>query len=261
MKLPAVALALAFAGGILLGLVIGPRFAAPTKPFLFCSLALSLAVFLLSLATILTKRLPFAAALCLLTWMMLGFMALSISTRPLPARHILTRIDSGQVELTTPLRWYGRLRDEPAKLPWGWAFDMGLDAVDFEGQTLPLAGGMRVGFTPSENDPDLPGIHAGDRISVLAQARLPLRFSDPGAFDRREFLAKQNIHLLATLRATSLLEKQGSHRWQRGNPFRALPWTAADPVDASYFPHPLKPPASCARCFWAIARFWTEPNR
>jgi hypothetical protein len=36
---------------------------------------------------------------------------------------------------------------------------------------------------------------------------LPLVFRDAGAFDRREYLAGQNIHLLATLRASSLLER------------------------------------------------------
>jgi len=36
---------------------------------------------------------------------------------------------------------------------------------------------------------------------------LPLHYRDPGAFDRRAFLARQDIHLLATLRASVLLEK------------------------------------------------------
>jgi hypothetical protein len=47
----------------------------------------------------------------------------------------------------------------------------------------------------------LPELHAGDEISVLTEARLPLVYKDASAFDRRELLARQNIHVLATLRA------------------------------------------------------------
>jgi competence protein ComEC len=66
---------------------------------------------------------------------------------------------------------------------------------------------MRVGFTPKEGEAALPEVHAGDEVSVLALAKLPLVFRDAGAFDRREYLTQQNIHLLATLRAGSLLER------------------------------------------------------
>jgi hypothetical protein len=51
-------------------------------------------------------------------------------------------------------------------------------------------------------------VHVGDEISILMEGRLPPVNKDPGPFDRREFHARQNIHLLATLRATSLLEKR-----------------------------------------------------
>lgn len=44
-------------------------------------------------------------------------------------------------------------------------------------------------------------------MSVFAQARRPQVFRDEGAFDRRAYLAQQNVHLLATLRSSSLLER------------------------------------------------------
>ena len=52
---------------------------------------------------------------------------------------------------------------------------------------------MRMGFTPPEEDPALPEVDAGDRISAFTQARLPLMYRDAGAFDRRAFLAGQSI--------------------------------------------------------------------
>ena len=74
---------------------------------------------------------------------------------------------------------------------------------------IPVSGGMRIGFTSKEGEV-LPEVHAGDEVSVMTQARLPLVFRDAGAFDRRGYLAQQNIHLLATLRTSSLLERISS---------------------------------------------------
>jgi len=89
---------------------------------------------------------------------------------------------------------------------------------------VPVSGGMRIGLTPKEGDV-LPEVHAGDEVSVMAQAQRPVVFRDEGAFDRREYLARQNIHLLATLRASSLLERISSPAATMGTRlarFRAL---------------------------------------
>jgi competence protein ComEC len=88
--------------------------------------------------------------------------------------------------------------------------DIDLLGVDIDDQLLPLSGGMRLGFTPSDSDPALPEVHAGDEVTVLTLARLPLSYKDDGAFNRREFLAQQQIDLLATLRASSLLHRIAS---------------------------------------------------
>src|SRR5258705_4375587 len=84
---------------------------------------------------------------------------------------------------------------------------MELYGVETAEGMIPVSGGMRVGFTPKEGEAALPEVHAGDEVSVRALAKLPLVFRDAGAFDRREYLTEQNIHLLATLRASSLLER------------------------------------------------------
>ena len=44
-------------------------------------------------------------------------------------------------------------------------------------------------------------------MSVLTEARLPQVFKDEGAFDRRAYLAQQNIDLVATLRAPELIQR------------------------------------------------------
>jgi competence protein ComEC len=79
--------------------------------------------------------------------------------------------------------------------------ELELSRVETAAGVLPLVGGMRLSFAPKENDPVLPEMHAGDEVSVLVRARRPLVFRDEGAFDRREYLAQQDIHLVATLLA------------------------------------------------------------
>src|SRR5208337_3096845 len=189
MRIPALALAVAFSGGILLG-----RQLQVTPDVL--RLSLTGVIFLLICAALFVwcDSLRAAAIFSLLT------------SGPLPAEHVLSRIAAGQIELKTPLRWYGRLRSEPSRLPWGFELELELAGVETAQGTIPVVGGMRVSFTPKDSDPSLPEVHAGDEVSVLTQARLPQVFRDAGAFDRRAYLAQQNIHLLATLRASSLLE-------------------------------------------------------
>ncbi len=89
--------------------------------------------------------------------------------------------------------------------------EISLTGADMAERYLPVSGGLRLGFTPREDDPRLPERHAGDEIIVLAEARLPKGYKDAGAFDRREFVARQNIHVLATLGATTLLKKPAQH--------------------------------------------------
>jgi hypothetical protein len=54
-----------------------------------------------------------SALLSLLCWASIGFAAIELASRPLPPQHILNRLAAGQVELKTPLRWYGQLRSDP----------------------------------------------------------------------------------------------------------------------------------------------------
>jgi competence protein ComEC len=201
-RIPAVAIAAAFAGGILLGRGLQLSQGVFVVSFL--------SIFFLLVAGLLfawRDKLWVAASFSLAGWVCLGAIGMVVASRPLPAEHVLSRIAAGQIKLKTPLRWFGHLRNEPARLPWGVGLEMELSDVETAKGMIPVSGGMRIGFTPKEGDAALPEVHAGDEVSVMAQVRLPLVFRDAGAFDRRGYLAQQNIHLLTTLRASSLLER------------------------------------------------------
>jgi competence protein ComEC len=210
LKLPAVALAAAFAGGILLGLQPALAVHATSKHFL----ALILVFLLLCLlaAALLTRREKLwpAATLSLAAWILLGVFAACLAEQPLPREHVLVRMAAGQISSKVPLRYVGRMRSEVAHMPWGYGLELDLSRVETADGVLPLVGGMRVGFTPKEGEAGLPELHAGDEVAVLTVARLPVVYKDAGAFDRRGFLARQEIHVQATLRASTLLEKLGT---------------------------------------------------
>ena len=207
MKLPAVAITAAFACGVGVGLC-PPMVRLATSHFWLAAGFLA-AAFLIVAGILLLNRARFgvAAVVSGVTWIVLGVLGAWIAERPLPAAHIINLIESGGIDLRTPLRWRGTLRDEPAKLPWGFKLEIQLADVEYENNYLATLGGLRLSFSPRPGDSPLPGLHAGDEVTVLTQAKRPQVFRDEGAFDRRAYLATQGIDLVATLRSSELIDR------------------------------------------------------
>jgi len=82
-----------------------------------------------------------AAAVSGIGWIMLGVLGAWISAQPLPSNHIVRLIESGRIDLHTPLRWHGTLRDEPTRLPWSYGLEVELAGVDYENSRLAAHGG------------------------------------------------------------------------------------------------------------------------
>jgi competence protein ComEC len=206
-KLPAVAITAAFACGVALGLCpplaqLATSHFWPTAGFIAAAFLFIAGILLLSRA-----RLSEAAVVSGVGWILLGLLGAWISAQPLPDNHIVRLIESGRIDLHTPLPWRGTLRDEPAKLPWGYGVEIDLASVDYENSRLAAHGGLRLSFSPRPDDSPLPALHAGDEVDVLAQAKRPQVFRDEGAFDRRAYLATQGIDLVATLRSPELIQR------------------------------------------------------
>jgi competence protein ComEC len=206
-KLPAVAIAATFAGGIALGLYSpAPQNASL---HLFLVTCFSAVCFLLFAGILLASlhRFVLAAMASVLCWILLGILGACIEIQPRASDHIIALVDAVRIDLKTPLRWHGKLRDELARLPWGSACEVELSGVEYQGKLLAARGGLRVSFTPRSSEQTLPDFHTGDELTVLAQAKRPQLYRDDGAFNRREYLAQQNIDLVATLRAPELIER------------------------------------------------------
>ncbi len=170
---------------------------------------LSRCVFLVLAGIVLLNRARLVAAAVVsgVSWILFGTLGAWISEQPFPASHVTCLIENGRIDLHTPLRWRGTLRDEPAKLPWGSGLEIELAGVDYENSQLEARGGLRVTFSPRGDDLPLPALHAGDEVSVIAQGKRPQVFRDEGAFDRRAYLATQGVDLVATLRSSALIER------------------------------------------------------
>jgi competence protein ComEC len=212
MKLPGVAIAVLFLTGIALGLQPALARHATSHGFILGGFLAAALLFCAGLILANTGRMPIAACAAAFCWLTLGLLSSFIAQQPLPENHVLSLVATKRLELSTPLRWHGHLRDEPARLPWGYGYDVELSTVEFGDNLVPAGGGLRIDYAPKPNDASLPEIHAGDEIAVLTQAKLPRMYRDDGAFDRRAYLAQQNIHLLATLRAPELLERVATAR-------------------------------------------------
>ena len=210
MRLPAVAIAAAFACGIALGLHPGVVRNASSRFFLSYLSIFIVVLILTGIALVRIERLYVATSASLLSWVLLGLLGACVAEQPRDADHVISMMEQGRLPMKTPLRWHGRLRDEPTRLPWGYGYELEISGVEFEEALHPARGGLRLSYATHPEGARLPELYAGDEVAVLTEAKQPQVFRDEGAFDRRAYLAQQNIDLVATLRAPELVERLSS---------------------------------------------------
>ena len=199
MKLPALWIVAAFAAGI----------GISNRWHLSLWLSVAAAVAAISLSGILAWRNRVAAAwaLALFAWAATGAVAVGVERAAVLSNHVSTLIAAGRLDTVDPLRWRGRLRDDPMSLPWGHRYQIDLEEVQPSGASLPVSGGLRVNLYGETNFASAPhDLRAGDRVEALLRAQPPRNFLDPGAFDLRGYLARQEIDLTGSLRSGELLQ-------------------------------------------------------
>jgi len=209
MRLPALWPAIALACGILM------ECAAPLAPMASAALVIDA---LLGGLLLLRRGAPRAAwAAGLAAWMMLGALAGELQRRDVPADNAATLISAGRLDAHQALRWRGRLRQGPSRIPAGIRYDLDLDEVDTAGRAVRVSGGLRATLEkfPSSSWVEPPPVEPGDRVELLVRAHVPRNYLNPGAFDERASLERQGIHLLGSLRDGSLLTRVASPppRW------------------------------------------------
>jgi competence protein ComEC len=199
MKLPAVWIFAAFASGI------GIAMRSPTSPGLWAAIA----TFAILSSGVLVWRnyLSSAWIFALAGWLALGGLACGVERSTVPKNHITRLAAENRIDLSVPLRWRGRLREDPMALPWGHRYEIDLEQVETQGRIIPVSGGLRLNFYSGTRAADPPSdLRAGYRVEALAKAKPPRNFLDPGAIDIREILARQHVDLLGNLRSGELLQ-------------------------------------------------------
>ena len=197
MKLPSLFPVTLFAGGILLSIEL-KNIALPSPRFcIFTAFALLLIGHIVLRQKWIIAAVVFAAG----AWLSLGLAASNLERASEAPNLARTLIESGKLDADTALRWRGRLRGDPLQLPWGMRYEIDLDHVETSAGVTPVAGGLRLTYY-KEGAPtaDPPAARAGDRVEVLARARPVRNYGDPGSFDFRGYLARQNIQLQGALR-------------------------------------------------------------
>ena len=209
MKLPILAISVAFAGGILLASSSPGLSHVPARVFLAAA-----ALLLIAGCGLLRWRRLFAAWLLgVLAWTSLGAAAVRLEVASIPHNLASALIASGRIDSSVALRWRGTLREDPLPLPWGRRYLIDLDEVELPSGPVSVTGGLRLTLYLNAGEPLPPlAARAGDLVEVLTKARVPRNFANPGEFDLRAFLARQNIDVQGTLRNDALLTVLGSPR-------------------------------------------------
>ncbi|HKF53719.1 MAG TPA: ComEC/Rec2 family competence protein [Candidatus Acidoferrales bacterium] len=199
MKLPALWLALAFAAGIAFSATIG----AGLSFWLVTCFATIVAG---ACAALFANRPIIAGCLALVAWFTLGGTAAQIERHNVAQNDVSTLIARGALDTSEPLRWHGRLREDPESTPLGWRYTLDLESVEETGHSVPVRGGLRLTYYRGTDNEDPPSVRAGDIVEALCRARIPRNYLDPGAFDERGYLARNGIELVGSLRSAALLQ-------------------------------------------------------
>jgi hypothetical protein len=164
MKIPAVWMASAFAAGV----ALAGHCHLPLRIWIAATAIAIAAGVILALHH---HTIP-GATFALLAWFALGGTALSIERAALPANHISRLIAGGQLDTNEPLRWRGRLRENPIAFPWGTRYEIDLEEVEASGTSLPVRGGLRANLYNGPRTTAAPDdLRAGDRVEALLRAR------------------------------------------------------------------------------------------
>jgi competence protein ComEC len=195
MKIPGLYVLSAFC----IGIIIAALHPASGRAAVLCAAA----VFLIALLFWRTHYEMTSFILVLAGWIALGFLALIVQQHNRPSNLASHFIEIKTIDSNFPMRWRGVLRENPEMLPWGTRFDVDLESVQVSGEQMTVSGGLRATYF-GEDVARAATLRAGDTIELIAQAHLPRNFKDPGAFDTRAELARQNIQLTASLRSLEL---------------------------------------------------------
>ena len=213
MRFPVFWLAVAYASGLALYADVE---ASPRGLVALATLAL-----LGGTAALRRRWLRLTLALALAGFFLAGGATIRFEEAAVPPTRVDRLVAAGQLDLSEAVRVTGWLRRAPQNKPFATNYELELETLESGGRAREATGGVRLSYflAPDELAPPMPDLHYGDRIEVLARLHEPVNHQNPGSFDWRAYLARQEIFLEGSLRSPLLLTKLPG---QRGH--RALGW-------------------------------------
>jgi competence protein ComEC len=206
MRFPVFWLATAYAAGLALYAGVDPSHRA---------------LFLLSIVTLIAgamalhfRRHALTFALVLVGFLLAGGAAIGFDAAAVAPNRIDRLLTREPIDLSEAVRATGWLRRGPARKPLLARYDLELESIETGGRRWETSGGLRLTFfePPGARRRSLPPLHYGDRVEVLAQVHEPINRQNPGSFDWRAYLARQEIFLEGSLRGPELLTRLEGRR-------------------------------------------------
>jgi competence protein ComEC len=132
--------------------------------------------------------------------------------------------------------------------------------VETNAGVTPVAGGLRLTYYRPESSAGEPlPVRAGDQVEVLARAITVRNFGDPGSFDYRGYLRRQDIELQGTLRNAALLTILGHPQLTVSDRFVRLRDRFLRTIDDLFASHPEE--GALARAMLLGDRSFVERDR
>ena len=202
MRVPAVALAGAFVGGIVSGIA----------PPLESTVALSVSFLAAAVSTCRGGRRLAATVLLLASYFFLGTSSRLLVEQTFERQPLLRLYNSiGEAGFENPCFLEGTLRVEPEQRPRATKLLMNVTSVRVGGTTS--LDGLDAGNVSLNvrGEPELrrslSSLDAGDRVSLWATLRRPRGFQNPGGFDLEAYLARRGISMSGSVKSALLVER------------------------------------------------------
>ncbi|MBI3667403.1 MAG: DUF4131 domain-containing protein, partial [Acidobacteria bacterium] len=208
MKYPLVAPLAAFAAGI-----VAAQYATFSFRELSVPILLLLALALLGLRWGASRA---VGAACLAGFVLAGALWASLPA-PVDPDLLSSVIEREKRDPGDPVRLRGWVRVPPTVRQDRDQFVLALESL---GQSTRVRGGVRVTVVRRVGEPPVE-LHYADHIEFFARLRRPRNFENPGSFNRVSFLERQDIQMLASVRAGVPISRLEG---RRGNPFLGLIW-------------------------------------
>ena len=224
-----------------LGIALSKLVICSTVPLLLASSFLVIASWLLFL----TKKTRLLPWILFLVFFCMGVAWPSIHEASFGRDHLRNLLRTRQIDLSQPCRIAGICSKSSVQRGIGEQVELEVDRIDNRYSVLPTRGKVRLALYYQKESPvreisrsagnvsDLLAperptspstaapppspqvMHAGDRVEVFANLRLPKNFNNPGQFDYVSYLQRQGVFLVGIIKNELLVTRIATHQGSR----------------------------------------------